>query len=86
MQIHPNLMFDGRCEAALKLYEECLHGNTVFMMTYEQAPQPNPGSCGLGKENLPCHFCSEQLPVIRFRCASRPVSKTAGLCFTDQPR
>ena len=38
MRLYPNLTFDGRCEAAFKFYEECLHGTTVFMMTYENAP------------------------------------------------
>jgi PhnB protein len=38
MQFHSNLMFNGRCEAALKFYENCLDGRTVFMIRYEQAP------------------------------------------------
>jgi PhnB protein len=38
VQLYPNLTFNGQCEAALKFYEECLHGKTVFMMTYENAP------------------------------------------------
>ena len=38
MSCHPNLSFDGRCEAALRLYEDCFHGKTVFQMTYENAP------------------------------------------------
>jgi PhnB protein len=31
-------MFDGRCEAAFRLYEECLHGRIQFMITYEDTP------------------------------------------------
>jgi len=38
MSCHPNLTFDGRCEAAFRLYEECFRGKTVFQMTYENAP------------------------------------------------
>ena len=38
MRLYPNLTFDGRCEAAFKFYEECLHGKTIFMMTYENTP------------------------------------------------
>ena len=30
-----NLTFNGQREAAFKFYEECLHGRTIFMMTYE---------------------------------------------------
>src|ERR1700737_3206414 len=28
VQLYPNLTFDGRCEAAFKFYEKCLHGKT----------------------------------------------------------
>lgn len=38
MQLCPYLMFDGKCEAAFRFYEECLHGKTVFAMTYEKTP------------------------------------------------
>jgi len=38
MQLCPYLMFDGQCEAAFKFYENCLHGRTVCMMTYENTP------------------------------------------------
>jgi len=38
VQLYPNLTFDGRCEAALKFYEECLGGRIVFMMRYEDTP------------------------------------------------
>jgi PhnB protein len=31
-------MFDGQCEAAFKFYEECLHGKTICMVTYENTP------------------------------------------------
>jgi len=38
MQMYPNLLFDGQCEAAFQYYEECLRGTTVFMMRYENTP------------------------------------------------
>ncbi len=38
MQLYPYLTFDGQCEAAFRFYEECLHGRTIFMMTYENTP------------------------------------------------
>ena len=38
MQLYPNLTFNGQCEAAFAFYEQCLHGRTVFMMAYENAP------------------------------------------------
>jgi PhnB protein len=38
VQLYPNLTFNGQCEEAFKFYEECLHGRTIFMMTYENTP------------------------------------------------
>ena len=38
MQLYPYLTFNGQCEAAFALYEEALHGKTIFMMTYENTP------------------------------------------------
>jgi hypothetical protein len=34
MRLNPHLQFDGQCEAAFKLYEQCLGGKIVMMMTY----------------------------------------------------
>ena len=42
MQLYPHLTFDGRCEAAFKFYQECLHGKTTLMMTYENTPMDLP--------------------------------------------
>jgi PhnB protein len=38
MQLYPNLSFNGQCEAAFSLYEECLRGKTTFLMRYENTP------------------------------------------------
>jgi PhnB protein len=42
LQLYPNLTFNGRCEAASRFYQECFHGSTAFMMTYENAPMDLP--------------------------------------------
>ncbi len=34
MRLITHLSFNGHCEAAFKLYEECLDGEIQFMMTY----------------------------------------------------
>ena len=36
--VTPSLAFDGRCEAAFRLYERCFGGRITFMMTYGEAP------------------------------------------------
>jgi PhnB protein len=38
LQLYPHLTFDGQCETAFKFYEDCLHGKTTFMLTYENSP------------------------------------------------
>jgi PhnB protein len=40
MKVNPtiSLAFDGRCEAALRLYERCFNGTISFMLTYGDAP------------------------------------------------
>src|SRR4051812_21057375 len=36
--MNPHLSFNGQCEAAFKLYEECLGGKVAMLMTYGDAP------------------------------------------------
>ncbi|HEV2960601.1 MAG TPA: VOC family protein [Candidatus Angelobacter sp.] len=50
MQLYPNLTFNGQCEAAFKFYEKCLHGKTIFMMTYENTPMDLQAPSDWGKK------------------------------------
>ncbi|WP_419804523.1 VOC family protein [Terriglobus sp.] len=34
MRFIPHLTFDGECEAAFRLYEECLQGNIAVLLNY----------------------------------------------------
>jgi PhnB protein len=38
MTLNPQLSFNGQCEAAFKLYEQCLGGKITFMLTYGNSP------------------------------------------------
>ena len=38
MQLSPYLSFNGSCEAAFKLYQECLGGTMQFKMTWGESP------------------------------------------------
>ena len=38
LQPHLSLVFDGRCEAALRFYERCLDGRVTFMLTWRDSP------------------------------------------------
>ena len=41
MQVHPYLFFNGQCEAAFQLYEQCLGGKIENMVTYAGTPGEN---------------------------------------------
>ena len=38
MRLNTHLSFNGRCEEAFKLYEECLGGEITLMLTYGDSP------------------------------------------------
>jgi PhnB protein len=38
MQLSPYLSFNGQCEAAFKLYQECFGGTMQFKMTWGESP------------------------------------------------
>jgi PhnB protein len=68
MRIDPYLMFNGRCEAAFKFYQQCLGGTIKAMIKYSDAPKGQEGEdgeeaaggCGQlppGSENLIMHAC-----------------------------
>src|SRR5258708_5821218 len=38
MRVNPHLTFNGQCETAFRLYEECLRGKVELMMKYGDSP------------------------------------------------
>jgi PhnB protein len=38
MRLNPHLSFNGQCEAAFRLYEQCLGGKILMMMTNGDSP------------------------------------------------
>lgn len=55
-QIEPYLMFGGRCEEALKFYEQALGAQIEMMMRYSESPAPPPpGSIPPGFEEKVMH-------------------------------
>ena len=52
MRTHPHLMFDGQCEAAFRLYEGCLGGNLVLMLTWANSPMAHQAPPGWGDKVL----------------------------------
>ena len=50
MDLTPYLSFEGNCEEAFRLYEKCLGGKIVFMMTWGDSPMADQGPPDWGKK------------------------------------
>jgi PhnB protein len=50
MNVTPYLSFNGQCEEAFKLYEQCLGGKIAFMMTWGDSPMAGETPPGWGKK------------------------------------
>ena len=46
MQVQPYLMFNGRCEEALKFYKTALGAEVKMMMRFKESPEPPTAECG----------------------------------------
>lgn len=56
MKVEAYLMFNGRCEEAVKFYQEALGAKLEMMMRYAEAPdKPPPGMLPPGSENKIMH-------------------------------
>jgi PhnB protein len=42
MKVQPYLFFDGRCEEAIEFYKKALGAEVVFMMRFDESPDPPP--------------------------------------------
>lgn len=42
MTINPYVIFDGKCEEALRFYEKSLGAKVTMLMRYEESPMPTP--------------------------------------------
>ena len=61
MKLNPYLTFDGQCELALKIYEMCLGGKILMMMTYGDSPLAKQMPPGWEKKILHATFaCGDQ--------------------------
>src|SRR6185295_5034299 len=38
LDLHISLAFNGQCEAAFRLYEQCLNGTIAYMLTWGNSP------------------------------------------------
>jgi len=56
MKVQPYLFFDGRCEEAIAFYKKALGAEVVYMMRFNESPDPPPpGMVAPGSENKIMH-------------------------------
>jgi PhnB protein len=56
VKVQPYLFFDGRCEEAMNFYKRALGAEVVFMMRFNESPDPPPpGMVPPGSENKVMH-------------------------------
>jgi PhnB protein len=56
MKWNPHLSFNGQCEAAFELYEKCLGGRIVSMLTYGDSPMGGETPAAFEKKILHATF------------------------------
>jgi PhnB protein len=79
MPIQPYLMFDGRCEEAVRFYEKAIGAKVEGMMRYKEAPEkPPPGVIQPGSDDKVMH-CSVHL-------AGKPAFMCADDCMGGHPK
>lgn len=78
MQVEAYLMFNGRCEEAVRFYQQALGAQVEMMMRFDEAPdQPPPGMLPPGAEKKIMHSS--------FRIGDTVVMASDGMSF-DGPR
>jgi PhnB protein len=56
MKVQPYLFFDGRCEEAIEFYKKAIGAEVVFMMRFNESPDPPPpGMVAPGSEHKIMH-------------------------------
>ena len=56
MQVKPYLSFDGRCEEAIRFYQEALGAEVLMLMRFKEAPEPPPpGAVAPGSDDKVMH-------------------------------
>jgi PhnB protein len=63
MKANPHLWFDGRCAAAFTLYEKCLGGSLVTMMTYGETPAAGQVPSGWGEKIIHATLVAGELTL-----------------------
>jgi PhnB protein len=87
MQIQPYLFFDGRCEEAIRFYEDAAGAELQTLLRHKDSPEPPPAGCvPAGSEDKVMHaaFRVGQTVVMASdgRCAGRPAFQGFSLSLT----
>src|SRR3712207_9323218 len=87
MKVQPYLFFDGRCEEAIEFYKKALAAEVVYMMRFNESPDPPPpGMVPPGSENKIMHACMRigetQVMASDGRAMGKPEFKGFSLSLT----
>jgi PhnB protein len=82
MQVTPYLCFEGRCDEALKFYEDAIGAKTEALMRFREAPQaPEEGGCG----EMPAGVTGDKVMHAEFSVGDTRLMASDGRC-TGNPR
>lgn len=73
MEIHPYLIFEGRCEEALAFYKESLGAEVVQLLRFKDNPEAN-GACSGSPEN------QDKIMHVSFRIGDAELMASDGMC------
>lgn len=84
MKVQPYLFFDGRCEEAIRFYQETLGAEVLMLMRFSESPDPlPPGMVPPGSEAkvMHCSFRIGETEVMASdgRCGGQPSFKGMSL-------
>jgi PhnB protein len=85
MRVQPYLFFDGRCEEALRFYQEVLGAELVMMLRFKDSPDPVPEGMvppGSGDKVMHCAFKIGETEVLASDGGCRGETEFKGFSLT----
>jgi len=84
MKVDTYLLFNGKCEAAMKFYEKCLNGKITNMLTYEGSPAAEHVPASLAKQILHASLNLGDFNILASDCPPDKYDKPQGFAVTLQ--
>jgi len=84
MQINPYLLFNGRCEAAMRFYEKCLGGKITMIMSYGDSPAASHTPAEISKQIIHATLTVGDFQLQASDCPPDKYQKPQGFSVTIQ--